>query len=332
MLSKLDGQQFEELQNALMSAFRTYEQLQMLMRTQLNIPLAQIAPPGPLPNVAFQIIEWAEANDRVEDLISGAIKRVPNNPELRRFAVEVSLVSEEAPTPKGRFESIVLQNSIFEDVAKWRRQMVQAEQAVCRIEIDGQGIGTGFLVGADAVLTNCHVADEISDPKSVTIHFDYKNSENGNLVEGSIFRLADDFLIDKSDRHKLDFALLQLTAPAGDESISPDGKTRGWLLPKEYNFQINEIQIILQHPLAQTLKISAGAISQVDNRNHRVTYTANTEPGSSGSPVFSLGWDLVAIHHRGSKSGNTGIPLSPIWKQLEVNNLLGKFNGSLTPR
>ncbi len=30
---------------------------------------------------------------------------------------------------------------------------------------------------------------------------------------------------------------------------------------------------------------------------NRVRYTTDTEPGSSGSPVFNNRWDLIAIHH-----------------------------------
>lgn len=30
-----------------------------------------------------------------------------------------------------------------------------------------------------------------------------------------------------------------------------------------------------------------------------IRYRTNTLPGSSGSPCFSQGWDLVALHHNG---------------------------------
>jgi len=35
----------------------------------------------------------------------------------------------------------------------------------------------------------------------------------------------------------------------------------------------------------------------------RVHYRAETEGGSSGSPVFNSSWDVIALHHKGGKLG-----------------------------
>ena len=56
---------------------------------------------------------------------------------------------------------------------------------------------------------------------------------------------------------------------------------------------------IIQHPQGRRKEI---AVQQ--NRIDRifgdvVRYTTDTEPGSSGSPVFNNAWDLLAIHHAG---------------------------------
>jgi len=59
----------------------------------------------------------------------------------------------------------------------------------------------------------------------------------------------------------------------------------------------------------------------------RVHYRTPTEPGSSGSPVFNGGWELVALHHAGSATmnrihgpgtyeANEGIWIQSIRKQL----------------
>ena len=59
----------------------------------------------------------------------------------------------------------------------------------------------------------------------------------------------------------------------------------------------------------------------------RVHYRTPTEPGSSGSPVFNGGWELVALHHSGSATmnrihgtgtyeANEGIWIQSIRKQL----------------
>ena len=39
------------------------------------------------------------------------------------------------------------------------------------------------------------------------------------------------------------------------------------------------------------------AVLSVNANGTRVRYANNTEPGSSGSPVFDINWNLVALHH-----------------------------------
>ena len=43
----------------------------------------------------------------------------------------------------------------------------------------------------------------------------------------------------------------------------------------------------------------ASAFVGYANLSHRLQYTTDTMPGSSGSPVFNDEWHVVAIHHAG---------------------------------
>ncbi len=62
---------------------------------------------------------------------------------------------------------------------------------------------------------------------------------------------------------------------------------------------IGEPVNVIQHP--------AGGPQQIAIRNNNITdivddflhYAADTEPGSSGSPVFNMQWELAALHHSG---------------------------------
>src|SRR5262249_49871668 len=50
------------------------------------------------------------------------------------------------------------------DAWVWATQLLKQMRRVCRVEVDGAPIGTGFLVGPDVVLTNHHVLrDAIRD-------------------------------------------------------------------------------------------------------------------------------------------------------------------------
>jgi V8-like Glu-specific endopeptidase len=59
----------------------------------------------------------------------------------------------------------------------------------------------------------------------------------------------------------------------------------------------------------------------------RLRYRNNTEPGSSGSPVFNFEWELVALHHGGARGKepvayNQGIPAAQIRAHVEAKGKL----------
>ena len=118
-----------------------------------------------------------------------------------------------------------------------------------------------------------------------------------------------------SGEDELDFALLRLNEAVGND--------RGWFKPKRHQFALNQVQLILQHPNGRPLELGIGQVGGVLDLPPRVTYSTNTEPGSSGSPVFTMNWQLVAIHYYG-KTGvnNAGIPISAIWDALAAKNLV----------
>jgi hypothetical protein len=74
----------------------------------------------------------------------------------------------------------------------------------------------------------------------------------------------------------------------------------------------------LQHPAAEPLKLSFGAVEDRDPPNH-VRYKVNTQGGSSGSPCLTQDLKVVAIHHYGQMDKNRGVTHEAI-----LNYLTGK--------
>lgn len=60
-----------------------------------------------LREVAFNLIRWAEAGGRLEELLRGALAQNPSNPRLKAFATSVLLTSEPAPRSGERLQTKV---------------------------------------------------------------------------------------------------------------------------------------------------------------------------------------------------------------------------------
>lgn len=104
---RLTGQQFENLQTALLSAYRSKSGLARMVRFSLDENLNVISSGGNLSEITFDLIEWAESNGQVNDLIVGAYRSNPGNPDIVSFkeliwdsAKSTSVQSEEKPRPQ----------------------------------------------------------------------------------------------------------------------------------------------------------------------------------------------------------------------------------------
>ena len=60
------------------------------------------------------------------------------------------------------------------------------------------------------------------------------------------------------------------------------------------------------------LAMDTEAVAGLNGNGTRLRYRTNTEPGSSGSPVFSMDRDLVPLHHYGDPKY-----LNPLFNQGE---------------
>ena len=85
---------------------------------------------------------------------------------------------------------------------------------------------------------------------------------------------------------------------------------------------------IIQHPLGGPKQIAITANQVVNTYDYRLQYTTDTQPGSSGSPVFNDDWKVIALHHAG---GNLIVNerrdrMSPMKGSL-VSSILQKIPG-----
>jgi hypothetical protein len=195
------------------------------------------------------------------------------------------------------------------------------------------GYGTGYLVAPDVVMTNFHVAEKFWNDKTkasrVRIRFDFeKGAAGASVFDGTAFRLATawrgptgpseaqearPWQVLSSPISDLDFALLRLDRPAGDDLV--EGRRRDFLRLTARTFNPTDPILILQHPNAAPLKLSFGAVEVLDPPN-RVFYRVNTDGGSSGSPCLTQDLKVTAIHHFGATENNRGVTHEAILAHL----------------
>jgi hypothetical protein len=358
----MPGVQFQEICEALADAFDDLVVLDQMLRFRLSIKRNNIVADGPIETVVFRLLLRAEAQGWETDLIQAAFRQVPRNRKLAAVYQKYGLAPDASVQTAGAIAvpSIRATDNGFEakvtalalvDLGVWREKLSQVETRVGRVEVNNRAMGTGFLVGPDALLTNFHVLEKVltggTPPAAVAVRFDYKLLADGSRSEGVQVGLhPTDWKLDDSEysaaekagqpdaqpptADELDYALVRLERAVGkapvDAKATSGAPARGWIVVPDQatTFQPKMPLLIAQHPDGSPLKLALdteGVIGQNANQT-RVRYATNTEPGSSGSPCFDLTWGLVALHHYGDPAFghpryNQGVPINLIRDRLK---------------
>jgi endonuclease G len=173
---------------------------------------------------------------------------------------------------------------------------VAAARAVGRVNIrdaGGQlsGYGTGSLVSPALLLTNHHVLPDAETASHSIIEFNYQDGVDGKPLLAVVHPLDPDrFFVADEER---DFALVAVGATP--EELAPFGFNP--LIGAEGKAIIGEFVTIVQHPRGQKKQVALRENKIVDIPENYLHYAADTEPGSSGSPIFNDQWEIVGLHH-----------------------------------
>lgn len=164
--------------------------------------------------------------------------------------------------------------------------------------------GTGWLVAPDLLVTNHHVVnartgtggsrplagpDDLAlQARNTRVRFDYE-SDDTETEEAEVRELV-------AADPKLDYAVLRLAAPPA--ANRPPLRLAGWTLrvPADDVVAVN----IIQHPGGAPKRVALrnNLVFEADDRDLR--YFTDTRGGSSGSPVLTDDWQVVALH-RGTR-------------------------------
>lgn len=191
---------------------------------------------------------------------------------------------------------------------------LRAAKAVCRLKTLATRGGpadyaTGFLVTPRLLLTNHHVLPDQESAGRTLAEFDLELDVNFVDRRGRIFILSPTEVFFTSA--ELDCTIVAIS-PVGHDGTPVTDYGYLPLIPQSGKGIPGEHVSIVQHPQGQTKQIVVreNKIISLDKDRYPgipsafIHYTADTERGSSGSPVFNDQWDLVAVHHRAIPNRN----------------------------
>jgi len=273
---------------------------------QAGISPGAVAWSQPMQSVWHELITKARNQGRLRELLDQAAESGEGVAvRLRELTADAPVVEAPAagdqPAWRGFADRGELERQIFDeptllDVAFLQRG-VELAPAVARLLVilpGGRYYGTGFRIGRDLLLTNHHVlfgpAGTSAARVEAWLHYelDVTGRPRGHEVIGC---RADTIAGDERN----DWAVIRTSAPLPD-SIPVLDLGRGSVAAGDRVY-------IIQHPNGGMKKIGMhhNVVRYADE--DVVQYWTDTERGSSGSPVFSERWELVALHHRSVEAG-----------------------------
>lgn len=284
----------------------------------------------------------AVADRAVEAVAPDRVRRTARAKSDSRFAMRQEFLEPPRSDPNG-FERIIgvsdLMSINFLDRGR------RAAAAVCRIRVPsagGEWYGTGFLVGPRLLLTNHHVLGTRDEAAQAEAEFGYEHDVDGVLQTPVRFNLSPHELF-YTDA-VLDFSFVAV-APLSEGGVPLARYGRLPLIPVPGKIVDGEWVTIVQHPGGEPKQIAIRSSQITVLKQSQVPgvdlasflhYVTDTEPGSSGSPVFNDQWQVVALHHKAVPASgpdrpitddtvwiaNEGVRISAIYRHLERNRFL----------
>jgi hypothetical protein len=184
------------------------------------------------------------------------------------------------------YEKVVGLNNLLS--IGWVGRALELAACVCLVRLLN-GAGSGFLIAPDLLITNHHVLPDAETAATAVAEFNYQIAWSGEAEPVRRFTLDASFF---HTNPELDYAVARVNGAPGD--------LYGYVsLDKRADPTVNDFVTIIQHPNG-----GPKMIAFTDNKvaavfNDLLQYSTDTEPGSSGSPVFNQNWEIVGLHHRG---------------------------------
>ena len=253
-------------------------------------------------NTWTSILEEAQKQIKLGDIISLARQEYSKMQSLA-LAEQNLLLSVEAPeikddewqgpTDTGQLEKIIGTLSTLRPISFLEHGLEMAKSVARVVRADG-GRGSGFLIKDNLLITNHHVIPSEEIARGASVEFNYQKTPQGLDAELFPFKLSPDegfATSPKEDQGGDDWTAVRVM---GNPNEKWGQLTLGRADPK-----VQDEVIIIQHPGGgpKQIALSHNTVAFVNEK--RLQYLTDTLEGSSGSPVFNIDWQVVALHHKG---------------------------------
>lgn len=223
--------------------------------------------------------------------------------EAEAAATEVKQAAENARRARksylgGRHLLRVFGASEFVRVAFLELGM-RASRAVARVALlDGKWQGSGVMISDRLFLTNSHVIRSPEEASEKCAEFAHELDGAGQPVRATRFALAPTDFFHTDGMDDLDYTVVAIGARLSGPA---DLRDYGWcpLSDDPVKHALGEVANIVQHPEGRYKEAVVRENRLVSRLPRVLHYVADTEIGSSGSPVFNNEWRMIALHHCG---------------------------------
>ncbi|MFN7937760.1 MAG: DNA/RNA non-specific endonuclease [Bryobacteraceae bacterium] len=214
----------------------------------------------------------------------------------------------------------------------WLEAGFLACKAVARILLpNGVPEGTGFLISDRLLITNNHVIPTAKAAETMFAEFGYEIDLGKRTPAPVRFRLDPKAFFETDDRDDLDYTVVALGAPlTSGTATTPFGRCP--LSAAEMKHTVGEPINIVEHPDGDYKQVVVRENRLVHRGGTVLHYLTDTEPGSSGSPVFNDQWQVVALHHWGGPHREVDAGGQPLDREVNEGIRISAIVGELKER
>lgn len=176
----------------------------------------------------------------------------------------------------------------------FRRGMIAARSVGCILTM-GERCATGFLVAPRILITNQHVLSTKDAARASWVTFELSDAVGVASGDRDVAFDPDRFWFTDE---RLDVTLVGL-------DDTQDTTDLGWhpMIAQQGKIRIGDPINIIQHPggRPKSVVVHNSNLLHLENDTELMPYAwynSDTEPGSSGSPVFNRYWEVIGLHRR----------------------------------